>query len=332
VDVDSPWHVAVDGAGNIFITQMNGATVRMVASGGTSATIAGTGMHGFFGDGGPATSAMLDRPAGIVVAASGAIYVADATYGIARVRMLTPTAGQPVIAPGGIVPVYSSSTTVQAGSWISIYGSNLAAGTTVWGGDFPTLLGGTTVTIDSRPAYLWFVSPTQINLQVPDDAATGTVSVVVKTAAGSVTSSVTLGQYGPSFSLLNGKYPAAIVLTPGSPGNSGGGYDIIGPPGAFPFPTRPAKAGETLILYGVGFGPTSPTVPAGRAFSGVAPSVTLPQITIGGVPATVIFGGIVEAGLFQFNVTVPSAGSGDQTLQSVVGGLTSPGGVFVTLQ
>jgi uncharacterized protein (TIGR03437 family) len=92
------------------------------------------------------------------------------------------------------------------------------------------------------------------------------------------------------------------------------------------------KAGETVLLYGVGFGPTNQTIPAGQTFSGADPSVTLPQITIGGVTATVNFAGIVEAGLFQFNVVVPSAGSGDQLLVASVGGMTTPSNVFITLQ
>jgi uncharacterized protein (TIGR03437 family) len=241
------------------------------------------------------------------------------------------TSSLPTINAGGVVPVYSSSTTIEPGSWVSIYGNNLAAGTSVWNGDFPTLLGGTSVTINNKPAYLWFVSPTQINLQAPTDSATGSVLVSVTTATGSASSSVTLGQYGPSFNLFNGKYPAAIVPTVG-PGNSGGGYDYIGPAGAFAFPSRPVKAGETLLLYGVGFGPTTPPVPAGQTFSGAAPSVTQPLITIGGVSANVAFAGIVGAGLFQFNVVVPNAGSGDQALVATVGGVSTPSNIFITLQ
>ena len=168
---------------------------------------------------------------------------------------------------------------------------------------------------------------------MPDDTATGTVSVVVTTANGSYTSTVTLGQYAPSFSLFGSGYAAAIVLTPpGSAGNSGGGYDFIGPSGVFSFPARPVKAGETLLLFGVGFGPTTPMVHAGAAFSGAAPTPVLPLITIGGVPATVSFAGIVQAGLYQFNVVVPNAGSGDKLLQATVGGVTSPAKVSITLQ
>jgi uncharacterized protein (TIGR03437 family) len=252
----------------------------------------------------------------------------------ARAVGLAPliAAPPPTINPGGVVPIFSSSNTIQPGSWVSIYGTNFTGATNLWAGDFPPTLGGVTVTINSKLAYLWLVSPGQINLQAPDDAATGTVNVTVANAAGSVSSTVTLEPYGPSFSLFNGKYAAALVLTPGAPGNSGSGYDLIGPTGALSFTTRPVKAGETLVLYGVGFGPTTPPAPAGKVFSGAAPAVSLPQVTIGGVPAQVTFAGVIEAGLFQLNVVVPNAGHGDQALQASTGGLATPQGVLITLQ
>ena len=68
----------------------------------------------------------------------------------------------------------------------------------------PLLSGGISVTIDGKSAYLWYVSPTQINLQVPDDNTTGSVNVVVTTAGGSTTSTVDLGEFAPSLSLLDG--------------------------------------------------------------------------------------------------------------------------------
>jgi len=81
----------------------------------------------------------------------------------------------PSISPGGVVPVFGTVNTIQPGEWVSIYGNNLASGNAVWNGDFPMLLGGTSVKINGRAAYLQFVSPGQINLQAPDDTATGTV-------------------------------------------------------------------------------------------------------------------------------------------------------------
>ena len=229
------------------------------------------------------------------------------------------------------MPIYSTSTTIQPGSWISIYGTNFVGATNLWAGDFPTNLGGVTVTINNKLAYLWLVSPTQINLQAPDDTTTGTVNVTVTNAAGSASSTVTLEPYGPSFSLFGARYPAAVVLTPGMAGNSGSGYDQIGPAGAFSFATRPVKAGETLVLYGVGFGPTNPPVLSGRVV-GPAQSVTFPQVTIGGMPATVNYAGITEAGLYQINLVVPNAGHGDLAIQASIGGLSTPQGVYLTLQ
>jgi uncharacterized protein (TIGR03437 family) len=188
--------------------------------------------------------------------------------------------------------------------------------------------------IDNKPAYLWVVSPTQINLQVPDDATTGLVSVVVATASGAATSTVTLSPYGPSFSLLgDGKHVAAEILTSNGIGAyAGGAYDLVGPANTFSYSTRPVRAGETLVLYGVGFGPVTPHVPAGQAFSGSAPTTTLVAVTIGGVKANVSYSGITSAGLYQINLTVPNAPSGDQALQATVNGVQTPLGPVVTVQ
>jgi uncharacterized protein (TIGR03437 family) len=240
----------------------------------------------------------------------------------------------PTINSGGVVPLYSSTPVIQPGSWISIYGSNLANTTTVWNGDFPTSLGGVSVTINNKPGYLWFVSPGQITLQAPDDTAVGIVPVNVTTPNGVALSAVTLAQSGPAFLLLNSRYATGVIPSPNGSGTYGGGaYDLLGPAGYFSFNTRPVKVGEVLELYGIGFGPTNPPVPAGNAFSGAAP--TLPQtvtVTIGGVPATVQFSGIVSAGLYQLNVVVPDVASGDQLLQANAGGAQTPAGVYVTVQ
>src|SRR5579859_7988436 len=107
----------------------------------------------------------------------------------------------PSIGPGGVVPIFGVKSIIQPGEWVSVYGHNLASKTVSWNGDFPTSLGGTRVTIDGKAAYLSYVSPTQINLQAPDDTSLGTVSVVVTTAAGNATATVTLSQFAPSFSL-----------------------------------------------------------------------------------------------------------------------------------
>jgi uncharacterized protein (TIGR03437 family) len=231
------------------------------------------------------------------------------------------------------VPLFSATSVVQAGSWISIYGTGLANGTYTWKGDYPTALGGTSVKIDNKAAYLWYVSPTQINLQVPNDTTTGQVNVVVTTGSGSTTSTVTLAAYGPSLSQFGSNYVAGVILTPDGSGSYGGGtYDLVGPSGLFSFNTRPVRAGETLSLYGVGFGTTNPVVAAGKAFSGSAPTTSPVTVTIGGVNATVLFAGMTASGVYQINLTVPAASSGDQPLVASVNGNQTPGGVMVSIQ
>jgi uncharacterized protein (TIGR03437 family) len=243
-----------------------------------------------------------------------------------------PAIPAPSIFPGGVAPIFSSTNTIQPGEWISIFGLNLAPAPATWSGNFPQSLGGVNVTINSKPAYLWYVSPAQINAQAPDDITNGPVSVTVTTPTGTASSTVTLAPYGPSLSLLNSKYPAAIVPTPGIPGNSGAGYDVIGPAGAFSYPSRPAHAGETVEIYGVGFGPTMPAVMAGQTVPVAAPAVTNPTVSIGGVSATVSFAGIVEAGLWQLNVVVPSGLTGDQLLTVTVPGASTQNNVFLNIQ
>jgi uncharacterized protein (TIGR03437 family) len=326
-----PWSVAVDPAGNLYISDPNGDRIRKVSNG-IVTTVSGNGTNGFGGDGGPAVSATLGQPRGVAVDSSGRVYIADATNN--RIRVLTPGTA-PAIAQNGVVPLYSSAAVIQPGSWVSIYGSDLAGGTSLWNGDFPLSLGGTSVNIGGKPAWLWLVSPTQINLQVPDGIPTGLATVAVTTASGTAMSTVTVAPYSPSFSLLgDGKHVAGAILTPnGSGAYGGGGYDLVGPSNTFSYNTRPVKVGETLILYGVGFGPTTPTVPAGQIFSGAASTVTPVTVTIGGVSGSVGFAGLVAAGLYQINVTIPTTvASGDQRVQATVNGVQTPPGPVVAVQ
>ncbi len=244
------------------------------------------------------------------------------------------SSGAPSIAPGGIVPVDSTVPIIQPGEWVSIYGSNLASSTVSWNGNFPMSLGGTSVTINEKAAFLSFVSPTQINLQAPNDTATGAVPVVVTTASGTAISAVTLAPFAPSFLLLDSKHVTGIILRSNKSGAYGGGaYDIIGPTGSsLGYPTVAAKAGDTVELFAVGLGPTSPTEPAGQAFSGSAQTTNPVTLLINNVSVTPAFAGLSSAGLYQINVTVPAGlGSGDVSLVATVAGLQTPSSVVISL-
>ncbi|MEI9973714.1 MAG: hypothetical protein WDO73_17690 [Ignavibacteriota bacterium] len=219
----------------------------------------------------------------------------------------------PVISPNGVVSLYSTANMIQPGGWASIYGANLAAATAGWKGDFPMSLGGTSVTINGRPAYLSFVSPTQINLQAPDDIAVGPVSVVVTTAAGKATASVLLNPYSPAFELLDSMHVAAIIVRANGGGAYGNGtYDILGPDGnCFGYPTVSARAGDLVELFGIGFGPTDPVVQAGKPFSGAAPITNNVGLYIDNTIVTPLFVGLSSAGMYQINVIIPPASTGE---------------------
>jgi uncharacterized protein (TIGR03437 family) len=332
-ELNYPAGVTADASGNLFIADGYNQRIRMVTPAGTISTVAGNGNAGYSGDGGAATSASLNYPHALAVGSAGKVYFADTDSGV--IRELTPNTPTPSISSGGVVPVYSAVNTVQPGEWVSIYGEDLASTTAVWNSDFPTSLGGTSVTIDGKPAYLWYVSPGQINVQVPDDTKTGSAPVVVTTAAGSATSSVTLAAVAPAFLLLDSKHVTGIILRSNGTGAYGGGtYDVIGPTGnSLGYPTVAARAGDVVELYATGFGPTNPAVPAGHAFSGAAWAVDAVNVKIGSWNVTPSFAGLSGAGLVQINLTIPGGqGTGDVPLVATVGGSQTPTGVVITLQ
>jgi uncharacterized protein (TIGR03437 family) len=334
-----PEGVAVDGAGRIYIADTYNNVIRMVSNGVIS-TIAGTGSCGYTGDGGAATAAQLCNPMGLAVSGNN-IYVADFANGVVRVLTSSTTlAPAPAITSGGVVPIYGSTSTIEPGAWVSIYGKNLIAGSTPvnWTGNYPTSLGGTTVTIDGKPAYLSYAAPTLINLEAPDDTVRGSVTVTVSNSNGSATTQVTLANQSPSFSLLgDAKHVAGIILRPDGSGAFGSGqnsYDIIGPAGtSLGYPTVPAKAGDSVVLFGVGFGPTSPAVPAGQPFSGAADATGTITLTINGQAVTTSFAGLDSPGLFQFNLILPSGlGTGDQPVSASLNGASTQAAVVIALQ
>ena len=334
----TPAGLSVDAAGNLYIADSMANRIRRV-SGGTITTIAGAGTTtGFSGDNGPATEANLAYPTSVTLSGSN-LYIADADF--YRIRELVSATGAlPSITPNGVVPLYSNLTTIQPGQWVSIYGQNLGPNPGVsWNADFPTTLGGTSVTINGKPAYLWYVSSSQINLQSPADTTTGPVLVVVTTPAGSTTWDVTLSPVAPALLLLDGKHVTGIISRMDGSGVYGGGtYDIIGPAGtSLGYPTVPAKVGDIISLFAGGIGPTSPAVPPGQIYSGAAPISGFLSLKIGGTTVPALFAGLIGAGLYQINFQLPiGLGVGDVPIQMSVNYLnnsaTSPSLAVISLQ
>ncbi|SNT43234.1 Sugar lactone lactonase YvrE [Granulicella rosea] len=95
----SPYAVAVDNSGNVYIDDWNNYRIRKVTPAGVISTFAGTGVSGFSGDGGAASAAQIGAALGVAVDSSGNVYIADSTNN--RVRKVTPAGIISTIAGNG---------------------------------------------------------------------------------------------------------------------------------------------------------------------------------------------------------------------------------------
>lgn len=215
----------------------------------------------------------------------------------------TPSNGLPTISTGGAVNAASDTAAVAAGGILSVYGTQLApilAG--AQGAPLPTMLAGTTATINGYPAPLYFVSPTQLNIQIPYEVSSG---------SGSTLASLTITNNGNS--ATNSFYVAAAapaIFTTNSAGTGQGSilnnstYQLVDA-------SHPATPGSTYIqIYCTGLGAVSNQ----PADGGVSPSSPLAQtavpaqVTIGGVTENAVFSGLAPGfvGLYQVNALVPA--------------------------
>jgi uncharacterized protein (TIGR03437 family) len=227
---------------------------------------------------------------------------------------------------------------IAAGSWVSIFGENLAPTTRIWRADeivdgkLPTELDGVRVSINNKPAAVYYISPTQLNVQAPDDDSLGPVEVRVTTPNGTSQAAVAqLQKFAPGFFLFDPqgrKYIAAVHAQRDERGN----VVYVGPEGLFPGASvRPARPGDVILLFGTGFGPTDPAVPAGRVVTSAARLANPVQIRFGNVVAEVQFAGLAPqaAGLYQFNVVVPAVPDGDVEVIAEIGGVRTQSGAMI---
>ncbi len=302
------------------------------SSGGASAP---NGIYGLKFNGTPATVS-IGYAAGnppqfnnvVTLFAGFAVSYSQVAYGTLTF-LGSPVAGQPTVT--SVVNGASLVPGVTPNSWVTIFGSSLASTTDNWnksiaGGTVPTTLDGVSVSVGGAPAYLSYISPGQINAIAPQ-ASSGPVAVTVTNS--SVTSAaftVAASEYAPAFFVWPGNQAVATHLDNSFAAKAGTFASVT---------TIPAKPGETITLWGTGFGPTTPATPAGLVPGSPTYSTSaLPTVTLNNSPVTVVSAALAPGAvaLYQISIQVPSSiASGDFPLQASIGGAMSPAGIILSV-
>jgi uncharacterized protein (TIGR03437 family) len=232
---------------------------------------------------------------------------------------LTPQAsGPPSISKVVSASAFNADAGLASGTWLEIYGENF--------GTAPT------VTVNNLPAFIAFSNATQINAQAPDDSTVGSSVPIEVTSGGVKTNAVSMEK----------KAIAPALLAPDAFKVGGKQYVVaqyadqtfVGPAGLIAgVPFRPAKPGEVVTIYGIGFGPVSPPMASGVPAAGLTAIQPVPVLRIGGTTATLQYAGLTPGliGLYQFNVVIPTLAPGDYALTVDTGGVPANSGLFITL-
>jgi uncharacterized protein (TIGR03437 family) len=240
------------------------------------------------------------------------------------------------IQAGPTITSVNNAADIQSGiamnTYISIYGSDLAPITRNWtfsdfsgGTKLPTSLDGVSVTVNGNAAFVYYISPKQIDVLTPVATTTGPVQVVV-TDNGLVSNSMsaTMQAYSPAFFLFKDNASIAALHA------SGG---IIGATTLYTGLSTPAQAGETIATFGAGFGQTNPAISSGTVVTIAAPCVVTPTATVANAPAQVTYCGLVGSGLYQVNITIPAGTpSGNNSVVVTIGGISSNPNAMITVQ
>lgn len=212
---------------------------------------------------------------------------------------------------------------ISQNTWLAIHGTRLVpedtppAGVT-WSaapefalGRMPTQLGSIGVTVNGKPAYIYFYCSAatsavcdsdQINVLTPLDNTLGTVELAISNHGQVVQRlNVSLQPHTNSLFVIDG---GPFVMA------THADYSLIGPEWLYPGSTTPAQRGETVVLWGTGFGlPATPLIPGMASQSGVLNP--LPVCAIDGTPVQVLSANLAGPGLHQINVRIPSAMEGE---------------------
>ena len=258
----------------------------------------------------------------------------------------------PVIASVESASGYGGYAYFASGSWLEIKGTNLInpydarlMATTNPGqwtaNDFsgvnaPTTLDGVSVSVNGKPASVWYLSPGQLNVQAPEDTAVGNVAITV-TNCKATSNTIMFARQGlapgflapPNYSANGTQYMVATFA-------SDGAYVLSTNTGAtFGLNSRPAKPGDLIVMYGVGFGDVTPTISPGVIVQQSNALVSPVVISFGTTPATLSYAGLAGnfVGLYEFYVTVPSSlANGDYQINASQNGTVLPQKAYLTVK
>jgi uncharacterized protein (TIGR03437 family) len=258
------------------------------------------------------TIAPMPTPGTVVVLTVSGFTVLSQNYAAA---VAPPTISKVLNAADG-------TSNVAAGGLISVYGSQLSPTNIATSQiPLPTALGESCLVVNGTAIPLLFVSPQQINAQLPFNVG-GSATMSIHTPAG----------ISNNFNFTVQSAAPAVFLS-GTAGTETGLATIFrADNGQLVTPTNPIHYNDTVIIYLTGMGATSPAVDAGLA----APESTLswvtqtPVLTLGGSNLTLLYAGMVPgylSGLYQINATVPSGVTQGMEIPLVI----SQGGSSTTL-
>jgi uncharacterized protein (TIGR03437 family) len=259
---------------------------------------------------------------------------------------------QPTITSVDSASAYGGYSYFASGSWLEIKGTNLvnpadprlkaATNPGQWtaadfvGVNAPTVLDNISVTVNGKPAYVWFLSTGQLNVQAPEDTATGNVAITVNNCTTASApfmfkrQALAPGFLAPSNYSANGtQYLVAFF-------DADGAYVLNASLGAsFGVNSRPAKPGDQIYTYGIGFGDVTPSILPG-VIAGQSNILVNPvKISFGSASATIAYQGLTpgSVGLYQFNFTVPSPlANGDYQINVTQNGIAVPQTIYLTVQ
>lgn len=246
---------------------------------------------------------------------------------------------------------YGGYSYFASGSWLEILGTNLAdpndprlansshsgqwASADFNGPNAPTDLDGISVSINGKPAYVWYLSPTQLNVQAPEDPATGNVSLTV-TNCHATSSPVMFARQAlapgllapPNYTVNGTPYLIATFATDGA-------YVLSTSAGAsFGLNSRPAKPGDVILAYGIGFGDVTPSILPGVVVGQANALVNPVTFSFGSTPAMLTYAGLAGSfvGLYEFYITVPPRlADGDYQINVTQNGTTLPQTMYLTV-